>query len=82
MPAPRRHEAVYTLLRLRTRPLLTRHVVYFMIRDQGYSTVKAKQDLDLQPGVTFEQGLERSAAWHSPTRSAQTRDTGTLYPPR
>lgn len=56
-------EAAYTLLRLRTRPLLTRHAVYFMIRDQGYSIAKAKQDLDLQPGVAFEQGLERSAAW-------------------
>lgn len=56
-------EAAYTLLRIRTRPLLTRHALYIMFRDQGYSIDKARKDFAFQSAVTFEQGIERSAEW-------------------
>lgn len=56
-------EGAYTALRFRGRPLLTRHAVSIMIRDQGYSIAKAKQELAFQTRVTFQEGLERSASW-------------------
>jgi len=56
-------EAVYSVLRVRSRPLLTRHAVYILIRDQGYLIGKAQRDFGFRSIVTFAEGVERSLAW-------------------
>jgi len=56
-------ETVARALRLKRRPLLTRHAVYLMCRDQGYSIAKAQHELDFHPTVSFAEGLERTLAW-------------------
>ena len=59
----RTSELVYGGLSMRSRPLLTRHAVYLMSRDQSYPVEKAKQDFGFSPSVSFEQGIERTLAW-------------------
>lgn len=44
------------------RPLLTRHAVYLLGRDQGYSIAKARAELGWEPRVGLEQGLALSVA--------------------
>ncbi len=44
------------------RPLLTRHAVYLLGRDQQYATAKAREQLNWSPRVGLEEGIERSAA--------------------
>jgi nucleoside-diphosphate-sugar epimerase len=56
-------EAIYRLLRIQSRPLLTRHAVYLFIRDQGYSIEKAQQDFGFRSKVSFPEGMERTLAW-------------------
>ena len=45
------------------RPLLTRHAVLLLSRDQEFPTARAQQDFGFQPAVSFNQGMERSIAW-------------------
>ena len=47
---------------LKGRPLLTRHAVYLLSRDQQYATAKAREQLNWSPRVGLEEGIERSAA--------------------
>lgn len=56
-------EVVYKLLRRRSRPLLTRHVVAILTRDQGYPIGKAERDLAFAPRIGLEVGLARSIDW-------------------
>jgi len=56
-------EAVYRTLRIKSRPLLTRHAAYVFIRDQGYSVEKARRDFGFRSRVSFSEGVERSLAW-------------------
>jgi nucleoside-diphosphate-sugar epimerase len=56
-------ETVYSLFRVKTRPLLTRQVVYAMTRDQGYPIKKARQELGFAPRVGVEQGFQRTIEW-------------------
>lgn len=56
-------EAIYSLLRIKTRPLLTRQIVYAMGRDQGYSIDKAQNELGFTPKVGVEKGLQRTIDW-------------------
>lgn len=56
-------EAVYKALRKQDRPLLTRHLVATMTRDQGYPIGKAQRELGFAPRVGLEAGLERSIDW-------------------
>ena len=56
-------EAVYSVLHVRSRPLLTRHAVYILIRDQGYLIGKAQRYFGFRSIVTFAEGVERSLAW-------------------
>ncbi len=69
-------EAVYHALRIRSRPLLTRHAVYFLIRDQGYLIGKAQRDFGFRSRVTFTEGVELSLAWFQSEagRAAAPRD--------
>ncbi len=49
-------------LGLRGRPLLTRHAVYLLGRDQQYATAKARKELGWTPRVRLEEGIAQSAA--------------------
>jgi nucleoside-diphosphate-sugar epimerase len=56
-------ERTYRTLRLKGRPLLTRHAVLVLCRDQGYSIAKAQRELDFTSKVAFEEGVRRSTDW-------------------
>jgi nucleoside-diphosphate-sugar epimerase len=56
-------EAPFGLLKLAGRPLLTRHAVYLLARDQEYPATRAREDFGFAPRVSFAEGMERSAAW-------------------
>ena len=56
-------EATYSALRIRSRPLLTRHAVYLSFRGQNYLIGKSQQDFGFQSKVTFAEGIERTLAW-------------------
>lgn len=45
------------------RPMLTRHAVYLLGRDQEFPTAKAKADLGFAPKVSMDEGVARSVAW-------------------
>lgn len=44
------------------RPLLTRHAVHLLGRDQGYSIAKARKDLGWGPRTSLEEGVARSVS--------------------
>ncbi len=50
-------------LRQKNRPLLTRHAIYLMIRDQGYPIAKAQRDFGFQSHISFAEGVARTIAW-------------------
>jgi nucleoside-diphosphate-sugar epimerase len=45
------------------RPLLTRHAVLLLGRDQEFPSAKARTDFDFTPRVSMEEGMARSVAW-------------------
>ena len=45
------------------KPVLTRHAVCLLGRDQGYRSDKARHHLGWQPAVGLEEGVRRSAEW-------------------
>jgi nucleoside-diphosphate-sugar epimerase len=57
MEAPQRY------LRMPGRPLLTRHAVYLLARNQEYPSLKARDAFGWQPAVSLEEGIARSVAW-------------------
>jgi nucleoside-diphosphate-sugar epimerase len=63
-------EAPFGLLKLAGRPLLTRHAVYLLARDQEYPTARAREDFGFAPQVPFADGIVRSAEW---VRSRESR---------
>jgi nucleoside-diphosphate-sugar epimerase len=46
-----------------TRPVLTRHAVYLLSRNQEYPTGRAKRDFGFAPAVLFEEGIARTIRW-------------------
>ena len=56
-------EAPFRALPLPGRPLLTRHAVYLLGRDQEFPATRARQEFGFAPQVTFEEGIARSVAW-------------------
>ncbi len=56
-------ESTHRLLRLPGRPLLTRHAVYLLSRNQEYPTQAARRDFAFSPAVTFEEGVSRTMDW-------------------
>jgi nucleoside-diphosphate-sugar epimerase len=56
-------ETAYRALRVRRRPLLTRHAVYLLCRDQGYAIGAAQRDFGLRSRVGFGEGMDRTVAW-------------------
>jgi nucleoside-diphosphate-sugar epimerase len=63
-------EVPFGLLKLDGRPLLTRHAVYLLARDQEYPTARAREDFGFAPQVSFAEGMARSAEW---VRSRESR---------
>jgi nucleoside-diphosphate-sugar epimerase len=56
-------EVPFGLLKLDGRPLLTRHAVYLLARDQEYPAARAREDFGFAPQVPFADGIVRSAEW-------------------
>ena len=57
-------EVVYGLLQVKSRPLLTRHAVYLLGRDQYFPVNKAKRDFHYQQRKTLQQqGIQESLDW-------------------
>ncbi|HKE13330.1 MAG TPA: NAD-dependent epimerase/dehydratase family protein [Kofleriaceae bacterium] len=59
----RAFEGAYGLLRRQSRPLLTRHSVYLLGRDQGFPIDKARQELGFRSVVGFDEALQRTLSW-------------------
>ncbi len=64
-------ESGYKLFRISSRPLLTRHAVYIMCRDQNYSIDAAQKDWDFNScaQVNFNEGMEKSVEWFLSVKS-------------
>jgi nucleoside-diphosphate-sugar epimerase len=56
-------ELLHSSLRLPGRPLLTRHGVLLLARDQEFPCDAARRDFCFSPVVSFAEGLGRSVAW-------------------
>jgi nucleoside-diphosphate-sugar epimerase len=56
-------ETGHRMLPLPGRPLLTRHAVLLLSRDQEYPVTRAREDFGFEPRVSFAEGMERSIAW-------------------
>jgi nucleoside-diphosphate-sugar epimerase len=45
------------------RPLLTRHAVYLLGRNQEFPIAKAKSSFGFSPNISIEEGIDRSVVW-------------------
>lgn len=63
MTAAAAMETPYRALPLTGRPLLTRHAVYLLGRDQEFPAERARQEFGFAPRISFEEGIARSVAW-------------------
>jgi len=59
----RAFETPHRLLHLGGRPLLTRHAVLLLGRNQEFPAAKARRDFAFNPAISLEEGIQRSAAW-------------------
>lgn len=57
-------EWIYRMLRIRSRPLLTRYVVRHMMGDFHFRIDKAKRELGYQPRVDIDEAIRRTAEWY------------------
>lgn len=65
-------ETPHRLFRLPGRPLLTRHAVYLLGRDQEFPIAKARAHFSFDPKISLDEGIRRSIAWLN-DRSAPKR---------
>ena len=56
-------EVPHRVLRLGGRPLLTRHAVILLGRNQEFPIGKAAMGFGFRPAVSLEEGIERSVGW-------------------
>ena len=56
-------EGVHRMLGLGGRPLLTRHAVLLLGRDQEFPADKARREFGFAPAVSLDEGIARSVAW-------------------
>ncbi|QQM38461.1 type I polyketide synthase [Streptomyces liliifuscus] len=56
-------EKLYGALRVKSRPVLTRHAVHLFDRDQSYAIDRARDDFGFKSEVGFEAGIELTLAW-------------------
>lgn len=67
-------EAIYGLLRIRRRPLLTRHALLLFSRAQDYPIGKARKELGFRSAVGFAEGMNRTLAWFNETSQVATQE--------
>jgi nucleoside-diphosphate-sugar epimerase len=63
MAVARSMERIWGTLRLESRPLLTRHAVYLLARNQEFPIGKAERAFGFRPAVPVEEGIRRSVSW-------------------
>lgn len=63
LAAGRVSELIYGALKRQARPLITRHAVYVLSRDQSYAIEKARRDFGFRSFVSFDEGVQRSLEW-------------------
>jgi nucleoside-diphosphate-sugar epimerase len=56
-------EKSYGILRIKSRPLLTRMLVELLGTNQGFPIDKARRELGYEPRVDFEEGMARVETW-------------------
>jgi len=56
-------EAPHRFLSIAGRPLLTRHAVYLLSRDQEFPADAARRDFGFRPAISFEEGVARTVGW-------------------
>lgn len=56
-------EKVYGVLRIQSRPMLTRMMVELLGTDQGFPIDKARQELGYEPRVGFDEGMAQAENW-------------------
>ena len=56
-------EGVYSVLRLRSEPLMTRFLAAQLAKPHYFSVAAAARDLGYEPSVSTNEGLERLVAW-------------------
>ncbi|MEO9240257.1 MAG: hypothetical protein ABI418_19440, partial [Jatrophihabitantaceae bacterium] len=59
----RTSETVWGALRLKSRPLLTRHAVRLFDRDQSYGIEQANRDFGFKSRVGFAEGMRLTVDW-------------------
>jgi nucleoside-diphosphate-sugar epimerase len=62
-------------MRLRARPLLTRHAVYLLARNQEFPIQKAIDGFGYSPKISLEEGIRRSVEWCA-RRDSNSRPSG------
>ena len=63
MAVARACELPHRLLPLKGRPLLTRHAVYLLGRNQEFPIEKARAEFGFAPRISIDEGIRRSVAW-------------------
>ncbi|NUR57334.1 MAG: aminotransferase class I/II-fold pyridoxal phosphate-dependent enzyme [Catenulispora sp.] len=56
-------ERVWSTLRIKSRPVLTRHAVNLFARDQSYPIDRAREEFGFKSEVDFAEGMRRTLAW-------------------
>ncbi|SDE84516.1 type I polyketide synthase [Streptomyces griseoaurantiacus] len=56
-------ERLYGALRVKARPVLTRHAVHLFDRDQSYPIDRARDDFGFKSEVGFQEGMDLTVAW-------------------
>ncbi|GHD88873.1 SDR family NAD(P)-dependent oxidoreductase [Streptomyces naganishii] len=56
-------EGIWGALRIKARPVLTRHAVHLFDRDQSYAIRRAQEDFGFKSEVDFREGMRRTLAW-------------------
>ncbi len=73
MALARSFEAPHRSLHLPGRPLLTRHAVLLLGRNQEFPATKALDDFGFRPKVSLEEGIQRSVAWLADSAAPKRR---------
>lgn len=63
LPLGHAMEIAYRRLPLPGRPLLTRHAVLLLARDQAFPITRAQNDFAYAPAISFEEGMNRTIDW-------------------
>ena len=67
-------EFFWKLVRAKSRPLVTRHAVYVLGRDQSYGIARAVAELGFTSRVSFAEGMQQTIAWLDSPEGRAARD--------